>query len=85
MKNLTKYYNFRTESWENTTDFTNRSLFDDILSAYFNDTDNKILMSNDANLEEIYTGILTKNVYFINKQNIIQKNILIRLQKHGIV
>ena len=72
-KNLTKYYNFRTESWENTTDFTNRSLFDDILSAYFNDTDNKILMSNDANLEEIYTGILTKNVYFINKQNFLSQ------------
>lgn len=72
-KNLTKYYNFRTESWENTTDFTNRSLFDDILSAYFNDTDNKILMSNDVNLEEIYTNILTKNVYFINKQNFLSQ------------
>ena len=72
-KNLTKYYNFRTESWENTTDFTNRSLFDDILSAYFNDTDNKILMSNDANLEKIYTSVLTKNVCFINKQNFLSQ------------
>ena len=72
-KNLTKYYNFRTESWENTTDFTNRSLLDDILSAYFNDTDNKILMSNDANLEEIYTSVLTKNIYFINKQNFLSQ------------
>ena len=72
-KNLTKYYNFRTESWKNTTDFTNRSLFDDILSAYFNDTDNKILMSNDANLEEIYTSVLTKNICFINKQNFLSQ------------
>lgn len=72
-KNLTKYYNFRTDSWKNTTDFTNRSLLDDILSAYFNDTNNKILMSNDANLEEIYINVLTKNIYLINKQNFLSQ------------